>query len=110
MSTKAIVHLIDLAPLDGSKPAANYRTIRAELHAFSPALAEKPELVVFSKIDLVPEGERAKRVRRLATEIGLPKDEVPVVISAATGLGLRELLERAYALVKGSEVPTEWRR
>ena len=40
----------------------------------------------------------------------LPKDEVPVVISAATGLGLRELLERAYALVKGSEVPTEWRR
>ena len=108
--TKAIVHLIDLAPLDGSKPAANYRTIRAELHAFSPALAEKPELVVFSKVDLVPEGERAKRIRRLATEIGLPKDEVPVVISAATGLGLRELLERAYALVKGSEVPTEWRR
>jgi 50S ribosomal subunit-associated GTPase HflX len=65
---------------------------------------------VFSKVDLVPEGERAKRVRRLATEIGLPKDEIPVVISAATGLGLRELLERAYALVKGSEVPTEWRR
>jgi GTP-binding protein len=47
--TKAIVHLVDLAPLDGSKPAENYRTIRGELHAFSPTLAEKPEIVVFSK-------------------------------------------------------------
>jgi GTP-binding protein len=73
-------------------------------------LAEKPELVVFSKIDLLPEDERAKRVRRLATEIGLGKDEPPVVISAATGEGVRELLERAYAMVKGTAAPTEWRR
>ena len=89
--TKAIVHLVDIAPVDGSKPAENYRTIRGELHAFSPTLAEKPELVVFSKIDLIPEGERAKRIRRLATEIGLGKGEEPVVISAATGEGMREL-------------------
>ena len=108
--TKAIVHLVDIAPVDGSKPAENYRTIRGELHAFSPTLAEKPELVVFSKIDLIPEGERAKRIRRLATEIGLGKGEEPVVISAATGEGMRELLERAYALVKGEVAPTEWRR
>lgn len=108
--TKAIVHLVDLAPLDGSKPADNYRTIRGELHAFSPALAEKPELVVFSKLDLVPEEERAKRVKRLATEIGLGRDEQPVVISAATGEGMREFLERAYAMVKGAEAPTAWRR
>jgi hypothetical protein len=32
------------------------------------------------------------------------------VISAATGEGMRELLERAYALVKGEVAPTEWRR
>jgi GTP-binding protein len=113
--TRAIVHLVDLAPLDGSKPAENYRTIREELHAFSPALAEKPEIVAFSKLDLVPEEERAKRVRRLATEIGLSArgsggDDEPVVISAATGEGIRELLERCYALVKGEALPTEWRR
>jgi 50S ribosomal subunit-associated GTPase HflX len=73
-------------------------------------LAEKPELVVFSKVDLVPEEERAKRIRRLATEIGLGKDEPPVVISGATGEGVRQLLERAYAMVKGEAMPTEWRR
>ena len=38
------------------------------------------------------------------------REDAPVVISAATGEGVRELLERAYALVKGEAVPTEWRR
>jgi len=112
--TKAIVHLVDLAPLDGSNPADNYRTIRAELQAFSPVLAEKPELVVFSKIDLVAEEEREKRIKRLAKDIGLAvapgRGEQPVIISAATGEGVRELLERAYAMVKGEAMPTEWRR
>jgi len=112
--TKAIVHLVDLAPLDGTKPADNYRSIREELQAFSPVLAEKPELVVFSKIDLVDEAERPKLVKRVAKEIGLAvapgRGEQPVVISAATGEGVRELLERAYAMVKGEAMPTEWRR
>lgn len=108
--TKAIVHLVDLAPLDGSRPSDNYRAIRAELHAYSPVLAEKPELIAFSKLDLVPEEERAKRIRRVAGEIGIPKDEKPIAISGATGEGVRELLERAYALVKGAAAPTEWRR
>ena len=108
--TKAIVHLVDLAPLDGSKPAENYRTIREELHAFSPTLAEKPEIVVFSKVDLVDADERARKVRRLSGEIGLGPDEKAVVISAATGEGIRELLERCYALVKGEAAPVDWRR
>ena len=108
--TKAIVHLVDLAPLDGSKPADNYRTIREELHAFSPTLAEKPEIVVFSKVDLVDVDERARKVRRLSGEIGLGPDEKAVVISAATGEGIRELLERCYALVKGETAPVDWRR
>jgi GTP-binding protein len=108
--TKAILHLVDLAPLDGSRPVDNYRTIREELHAFSPALAEKPELVVLSKVDLVDADERARAIRRFATAVGLAGDEAPAVISGATGEGVREMLERAYAMVKGTEPPTEWRR
>ena len=108
--TKAILHLVDLAPLDGSRPVDNYRTIREELMAFSPALAEKPELVVLSKVDLVDPEERARSIRRFATAIGLSGDEAPAVISGATGEGVREMLERAYAMVKGTAPPTEWRR
>jgi GTP-binding protein len=42
--TRAIVHLVDLAPLDGSDPADNWSLIRKELLEFSVELAEKPEL------------------------------------------------------------------
>ena len=76
-----------------------------------PALAEKPELVVFNKIDLVDPDERDALVRRTAHAIGLEMDEV-VVISGATGVNLRELLERAWILLRESDEAAEdagWR-
>ena len=102
--TRAIVHLVDLAPLDGSDPAHNWRTIRGELHEFSPELAEKPELVVLNKLDLVAPEERAARIQRFAGAIGLAKGEAPVAISGATGDGIRAMLEAAWALAGRREV------
>jgi len=96
--TRAIVHLVDIAPLDGSDPVANWRTIRGELHAFSPELAEKPELVVLNKMDLVPEDERDARIERFAGAIGLARGERPPAISGATGEGVRAMLEAAWRL------------
>ncbi len=51
--TKVLVHLLDIAPPDGSKPSDNYRKIRAELAGYSQALADKPELIVLNKVDLL---------------------------------------------------------
>src|SRR6185312_3092495 len=50
--TKTIVHLLDMYPMDGSDPVENYRTIRRELEAFSPALANKREVIAANKMDL----------------------------------------------------------
>ncbi len=106
--TKAIVHLVELAPIDGSDPVANYRAIRAELHAFSTELAEKQEIVAFSKSDLLDEIECAALVRRFSGAIGIAKDEPHFVVSGATGSGIRELLEACWTLVKPAE--NTWRR
>ena len=97
--TRVIVHLVDLAPLDGTDPARNHEIIRHELHAFSPELASKPELVVFNKVDLVEPGEREGLVRRTAHQIGASPDEI-VVASGATGENVREVLERAWTLLR----------
>ena len=97
--TRVIVHLIDLMPLDESDPVRNHEIIRRELHAFSPELASKPEVVVLNKIDLVDPDERDDLVRRTAHAIGLGVDEL-VVASGATGENLREVLERAWELVR----------
>ena len=65
--TGLLVHLIEAVPIDGSDPVENYRMIRRELEQYSPALAERPELVVVTKIDLT--GAEAAR-DRIARELG----------------------------------------
>jgi GTP-binding protein len=96
--TRAIVHLVDIAPLDGSDPVENWRMIRGELLEFSAELAEKPELVVLNKLDLVEPEERDARIERFAGAIGMKKGERPLAISGATGEGLRPMLEAAWRL------------
>ena len=53
--TKILVHLVSAEQED---LAAAYQAVRAELAAFSANLSSKPELLVLSKIDLIPDAER----------------------------------------------------
>jgi GTP-binding protein len=91
--TGVIVHLVELAPPDGSDPAANYRTIRAELARHSAALAEKPEILAGSKLDLPGARAAAARLKR---ELGRPV----LSFSAASGENLRALLAAVWAAVR----------
>lgn len=90
--TRLLVHLVDAAPLDGSDPVANYRTIRQELEHYSPALARRPELLVITKLDVTDAAESADRIAR-----ELCRDTLR--ISAVTGQGIPPLLHRIAALL-----------
>ena len=90
--TRLLVHLVEAVPVDGSDPLANYRTIRAELEAYSPALAARPELLVVTKTDLTGAAEAADRI---ASE--LCREMTP--ISAVTGRGIPELIGRVIELL-----------
>ena len=59
--TRLLVHVLDLAPVDGSEPVENHATIEAELRAHDRRLAALPRVLALSKADLVPpaEAERA---------------------------------------------------
>jgi GTP-binding protein len=92
--TNVIVHLLDLYPPDGSDPADNYRTIRAELESFSPTLAEKRELVVANKLDLAIDDDALDKLRA-----ELPGKEV-LAISGVSRTGVDELLEKIWIVVK----------
>jgi GTPase len=109
--TRLLVHVLDLAPLDGSDPATNHAVIEAELREHDPRLAELPRILALSKADLVPPETAEAAARewsaRLNRDLETPEDDVfaadarrvPVIItSAATGQGLdelrRELLRR----------------
>jgi GTP-binding protein len=92
--TKSIVHLLDMYPMDGSDPLENYRTIRRELEAFSPALAHKREVIAANKMDLAIDDEALNRLME-----GLPDKEI-FPISGATHQGVESLLETLWKIVQ----------
>jgi GTP-binding protein len=98
--TRVLVHLLEIEPLDGSDPAANYRAVRQELLAYGRDLAARPEIVVVSKVDLLPADRRAEALRRVAQAVD--RDVHP--LSAVTGEGVAEWLA-AVARVLGEAPP-----
>ncbi|HWD69761.1 MAG TPA: GTPase ObgE [Solirubrobacteraceae bacterium] len=87
--TRMLVHVLDLAPLDGSDPVANFDTVERELALYQKRLATLPRILALSKADLVTleEGERARA--EWQQRIG---EAVPVILtSSATRQGLDEL-------------------
>ena len=91
--TRVLVHLVDVSGLDGSDPAASYEVIRQELSQYSPVLAGKVEVVVASKIDLDPTGEKLKAFSEALGGQAL-------AVSAVTGQDLGPLKERLWQEVQ----------
>ena len=109
--TKLLVHLVDVSDAAGRDPVEDFDVIRHELASFSGEMAQKPMIVVASKIDAAQDEERLASVRRLAAERSLPF----FAISAVTGAGLNELVyamaekigeNEAAAVDKGDKDPT----
>jgi len=96
---RVLIHLVDCGGSDPDRnPLKDFDAINRELRLHSPALAEKPQVVAGNKLDLTgaPEvfAEFRKALKRRRIE--------PVGISAATGEGLNELLDRVAPLLFAS--------
>ena len=67
--TRLLLHLVDIAPVDGSDPVTQAQTIRAELLRFSPTLAQRDCWLVFTKADLMTEDEAELAVKTIMAEL-----------------------------------------
>lgn len=63
---RILVHLIDIAPIDGSNPAENAHIILQELTKYSEKLASKPCWLVFNKIDVLDYQAAKKKAKAIA--------------------------------------------
>jgi len=88
---RLLLHMVDLSGSEGRDPLEDYRVINRELEKFSPELAQRPQIVVGNKIDLLQPEEVEAAVERFRRE-GI----VLLPISATTGAGVRELVRRCY--------------
>jgi GTP-binding protein len=86
--TRLLIHLLDLNPMTGRDPLADYDAINLELTAFDATLAAKPQIVVANKLDLTEARERYPDVRARFAARGVELWG----ISAATGDGVTALM------------------
>jgi GTP-binding protein len=84
---RVLLHLVDATELTMDVATA-YKTVRREVRAYSAALARKKEIVALAKCDALPPEVIAERVRALETAAR----KKPLVLSAVTGMGVREAL------------------
>jgi GTPase len=86
--TRLLLHLIDTSDGNDSDPVHSFEIIAGELRAFSESLAEKPMIVVATKVDATTDRTRLETLRDFCAKHQLEFH----AISAATGEGVRELV------------------
>ena len=66
---RILLHLVDVAPYDGTDPAEAAKAIIKELEMFSSALASRERWLVLNKVDLLPEDQRERVCQRVVEEL-----------------------------------------
>jgi GTP-binding protein len=87
--TTVLAHLVDVSDMNESDPVADFKTLMAELEAYSPELAGRTMIVVGTKTDACLEGERLGRLHEYCANEGY----VFYPVSAVTGDGVRTLVK-----------------
>lgn len=99
--TRLLVHLLDVSPLADTEAAEAYHIVRNELKQYNPQLAEKQEIIIATKTDLLDADIYNLRIQTLGEK--LSKSILPV--SMVTGKNINTLKNiLAHAL---HDIPSE---
>lgn len=94
--TCVLLHVVDIAPLDGSNPVESAQAIIQELEAYDPELLDKPRWLVLNKIDMLADEETRQQAVQAIVQ-GLHWQDKVFTLSAIKGEGTKEL---CYALMQ----------
>lgn len=99
--TRLLLHVIDVSGLEGRNPVDDFYTINDELRKYSEKLSNRKQIIVANKIDVMQNEQLYKELEELAN-----KQNIEIYkISAATGEGIDELMNRVTQVLK--ELPKE---
>ncbi|HWM84655.1 MAG TPA: GTPase ObgE [Kofleriaceae bacterium] len=92
--TRVLVHILDASVLAGPDrdPVSDFDTLNAELARYAPDLAARPQIVALNKLDVTEVRERFEELQNTFATRGIRLHG----ISAATGDGLKDLLEEVW--------------
>jgi GTPase len=86
--TRLLAHVMDVSERGGPDPERDFEVLMEELATFEPPLADKPMVLVASKIDTAGDGASLRATEELAKRRGLRF----FATSSATGAGIQELI------------------
>ncbi len=96
--TRLLLHLIDVAPVDGSDPGQNYKLIEQEVVRYSDGIAQKNRWLVFTKLDVLSDELADDIISEALTSI---EYDGPVFrVSALLGRGTEELIHTVQAYLR----------
>ena len=87
---RLLVHLVDVSGSEGRDPVEDFEAINAELREYSPELAERPQIVVGNKCDLL--GDERENIEKLRAHVEA-RGYAFFELSAAAHTGTRELVQ-----------------
>lgn len=96
--TKTLLHLLSLGPDESIDVVTRYTNIRTELEKYDPELAQKPEVIVLTKLDLVDEEELEIVIDLLRDEVGTRKI---LRCSSITGDGVEKVKKYVWRKLLG---------
>ncbi|MDP8230987.1 MAG: GTPase ObgE [Candidatus Gorgyraea atricola] len=91
--TKVLIHMVDMAAVEGRSPIHDLDSINNELGLYSSSLLKRPQILAANKMDLPQASENLKDFKKKTRKKIYP-------ISCATGEGIKELLEETYRKLK----------
>jgi len=94
---RLLVHLVDVSGSEGRDPVEDFEAINAELREYSPELAERPQIVVGNKCDLL--GADRENIEKLKAHVE-GKGYAFFELSAAAHMGTRELVQECARRLK----------
>ena len=98
--TRLLLHLLDIAPIDGSHPIDNCRLIEQELARYSKGIAAKPRWLVFTKLDMMPPAAAQETIQKIAAAL---EPTQYFAISSVAGTGLQPLLQSIAAYMRSAQ-------
>lgn len=94
---RLLIHLVDVSGSEGRDPIDDFEAINEELRQYNPELAERPQIVVANKCDLLPPDSEALEEFRDYVEA---LDYRFFAMSAVTHKGTQELVKAAAEMLK----------
>ena len=94
--TRLLLHVVDIASVEGRNPIEDYNKINEELKKYSEKLANKKQIIVANKIDSMQDDSYLIELEKIAKD----SDTKLYKISAVTGEGLNELFNDVAKILK----------